>query len=202
MKKVSILFSLFIFCVISGFAQAECISYHRKNCSVEEGVPMRYDSQSKSAMMGKGQASEFHLVAHNGLDYRITICNDELLGGQVQFRIFEKVKTLIKDDENQNSGSSESYDNYNDPYSSDQYSSEGSSNSNSPKFRIVKELLYDNANDSYANSLEFTAEGNKSLIIEIIVPGDSGGNTSKLEIREMGCVGVLIEYAKSRQSGF
>jgi hypothetical protein len=40
-----------------------------------------------------------------------------------------------------------------------------------------------------------------SLIIEVTIPGGDGGG-SKLKIKEMGCVGVLIEHAKSKQTGF
>lgn len=171
---------------------------------------MRYDSQSKSAIMAKGQASEFHLVAYTGLDYRITICNEEILGSQIQFRIYEKVKTLINEHvevETSSSSDTSSYsDNYSDDYSNDSYSNDDYGNSedngDKPKYTVVKELLYDNADNNYSNFLEFTADGTKSFIIEIVVPGDSGGSISKLKIREMGCVGVLIEHAKSRQSGF
>jgi hypothetical protein len=207
----------------NSIAQTECTSYHRKNCLNKEGIQMRYDSQSKSAIMAKGQVSEFHLVAYNGLDYRISLCSEEIIGDQIQFRIYEKVKTLIKPHNNKEEVIEEEYaeeeyseeeynedsyseDNYSeDSYSEDSYSSSSSELEkdldNKPKFKIIKELLYDNADDSYAKMLEFTAEGSKSLIIEITVPGDSGGK-SKLKIRQMGCVGVLIEHAKSRHSGF
>jgi hypothetical protein len=184
---------------------------------------MRGDSQSKSAIMAKGQVSEFHLIAYNGLDYRISLCNEDILGDQIQFRIFEKVKTLIKDEEdsdaNSSSESSESYsdesdyseDSYSeDSYSEDSYSDDSYSSGsnevaqsydNKPKYKVTKELLYNNADDSYAKVLEFSAVGTKSLIIEITVPGENGG-ISKLQIREMGCVGVLVEHVKSRNAGF
>ena len=71
-------------------AQSECNYYHKKACDNKEGFPMKYDSQSKSAILGKGQISEFHMVAYDGLDYRITICAEENLGNQIQFKIYEK----------------------------------------------------------------------------------------------------------------
>jgi len=134
---------------------------------------MKYDSQSKSAMLAKGQTSEFHMVAYHGLDYRISVCAEENLGEQIQFKIYEKERSLVKHD-----------------------------NDTVAVPEIKKELLYDNSQDSYAQFLEFTAESSMSLIIEIIVPGADGGSKSKLLIREMGCVGVLIEHTKSRKSGF
>ncbi len=182
---------------------------------------MKYDSQSKSAVLGKGQSSEFHMVAYNGLDYRITLCAEENLGSQVQFKIYEKKRELIKDKEESmdeegsaSEGSSDDYsDDYSDGYSDDSYDdgysdayddaySEDMSGgqSNKPKFHLVKELLYDNSTDDYSNQLEFTADGSMSLIIEVTIPGE--GSNQRLKIREMGCVGVLIEHIKSRQAGF
>lgn len=217
----STLLSLGLLCHFSSYAQSECASFHRKNCGDKEGTPMRYDSQSKSAIMAKGQTSEFHMVAYNGLDYRISVCADELIGTEVQFKIFEKDRVLIGNDEendsqagggnassegnySQDNYSDNSYgsDSYSDSYSSDPYGQQSQSEGSGgePKFKLVKELLYDNAEDSYSNFIEFTAEGSKSLIIEVTIPGESTG--SKLKIKEMGCVGVLIEHTKSRHSGF
>ena len=184
---------LFIICMAatSVSAQSECQYYHKKFCENKDGMAMKYDSQSKSAILGKGQISEFHMVAYGGLDYRITLCAEENLGSQVQFKIYEKQRVLLKDNENTNA---EEESNYEDAYSEEGESEDG------PKFKMVKELLYDNASDNYSNTLEFTADGSMSLIIEVIAPGDAGGN--KLKIREMGCVGVLIEHVKSRNAGF
>lgn len=215
-------------------AQTECNYFHRKNCGVEEGVSMKYDSQSKSAVMAKGQTSEFHLVAYKGLDYRISICADELLGTEVQLKIYEKERVLIKEEEyaeeeyqeeqnqdDEQSYSDDSYDEYSeestysdyddsyddsysdvysDDYSDDSYSEESNTETNQPKFKIVKQLLYDNADNAYANSIEFTADGTMSLVLEITIPGEAA--MGKLKIREMGCVGVLIEHEKSKKTGF
>lgn len=219
-------------------AQSDCRYFHRKNCVPEEGVEMRYDSQSKSAVMAKGQTSEFHLVAYKGLDYRLSICSDEIIGDQIQLKIFEKDRVLIKPeelvqeevyeeeqisneaedeyaDETYDEYADDSYDEYSDDaysdYSNDAYAdaySYGSAEAagttgkkEQPKFKLVKELLYDNAENSYAKSLEFTAEGTMSLILEISVPGETSG-MSKLKIKETGCVGVLVEHVKSQKTGF
>lgn len=221
------LLSLLLFCSsILLFAQSECNYFHRKNCEVEDGIKMRYDSQSKSAVMAKGQTSEFHLVAYKGLDYRISICADELLGTEVQLKIYEKERVLIKKEEyaeeeyqeeqnqdDEQSYSDESYDeyseestysdyddSYSDDYNDDSYSEESNSETNQPKFKIVKELLYNNAENSFANTLEFTADGSMSLILEVSIPGNL--TAGKLKIREMACVGVLIEHEKSKKTGF
>lgn len=202
MKKYSLAICL-AFIASFGFAQTACNQYHRKNCADKEaGKAMRYDSQSKSAVLGKGQISEFHMVAYHDLDYRITVCAEEILGDKIQFKIYEKKRVLIKDEEKTSEEESTSEEEYSeDDYSEDSYEEEASSpKKKGPQFRMVKELLYDNAEDSYNNKLEFTAEGSMSLIIEISVPGT--GSASKLKIRETGCVGVLIEHVKTRKAGF
>ncbi len=215
-------------------SQTECTAFHRKACTVEEGRPMRYDSQSKSAVLGKGQISDFHMVAYQGLDYRIVVCTDESLGDQVQFKIYEKQRQLIQPDETvqrnvyeedqisneeEDQYADETYheygnvseedaysDAYADDYSGDIHSSTPPAGGNDKRatqekhYRMVKELLYDNAENDYVKKLEFTAESSMSLIIEVIAPGEE--NKSKLKIREMGCVGVLIEHEKSRKAGF
>jgi hypothetical protein len=192
----TLIVSSFIFLfAFSLSAQSECSYYHKKECANKEGVSMKYDSQSKSAVLGKGQISEFYMVAYQGLDYRITLCAEEILGEQVQFKIYEKQRILIQEEGavEQEEGEGE-YDAYSDAYS------EAETGGNDPQFKVVKELLYDNATDNYSKSIEFSAEGSMSLIVEVSIPGESGG--SKLKIREMGCVGVLIEHAKSRKAGF
>ncbi len=242
-KKISLIIIFLAGTAGVSMAQSECNYFHRKNCVDKESFPMKYDSQSKSAIMAKGQTSSFHLVAYNGLDYRVTVCADEMIGSQIQFRIYERERVLIKEEEieaveevveevkEEESFSEDDYseDDYSDDYSDDDYSddysddaysddaysddsySESSSSSygdnssspvsNEPKFKIVKELLYDNAEDSYSPSIEFTAQGSMSLIIEVSVPGESN-NTRKLKINESGCVGVLIEHVKGRHTGF
>ncbi len=220
-------------------AQSDCRYFHRKNCVPEEGVEMRYDSQSKSAVMAKGQTSEFHLVAYNGLDYRLSICSDEVIGDQIQLKIFEKDRVLIKPeelvqeevyeeeqisneaedeyaDETYNEYGDDSYDDSYDEYADDSYGDDAYADAYSygsaeasgaaakkeqPKFKLVKELLYDNAENSYSKSLQFTAEGTMSLVLEISVPGETS-SMSKLKIKETGCVGVLVEHVKSQKTGF
>ena len=190
-----------ISCSILGLnAQTECSSFHRRSCGDKEGAVMKYDSQSKSAAMAKGQTSSFHMISYNGIDYRISVCAEEMLGAEVQYKIFQKSRVLIKEgeeDNNQNSNQSGSYDRGDETYSEDSYSEDSySSNSysdrysqetssvpnNEPKFRIEKELIYDNAEDSYSNVLEFTSDGTNSLIIEVTIPGDN--DSKKLKIRD------------------
>ena len=191
-----ILFVGIIVASVSVRAQTECTTYHRKGCGDNDGVPMKYDSQSKSAIMAKGQTSKFHMVAYNGQDYRITVCNEDNLGNEIRFKIYEKQKVLIKpkvEDYSEESTSEETTEDYSsDDYSSDDYSEDYSDDSyadesapaavnKGPQFKIVKELLYDNSQDRYSSFIEFTAEGSMSLIIEVSVPGEESKMKLKVE---------------------
>lgn len=228
MKRLIYFFLFFGFC-LPLMAQSECHYYHRKACESKDNEPMKYDSQSKSAALAKGQISEFHMVAYGGLDYRISICSQENLGDQLQLKIYEKDRVLVKPEEavnkdvyedeqisneEEDSYADETYEeytsdaDYTDSYSTeesyddsyDPYGSEGVGTHDEPKFKLVKELLYDNANDEYSRQIEFTADNTMSLILEVHVPGDPA--KGKLKIREMGCVGVLVEHTKTRTAGF
>ena len=180
----------------ASFAQTECSQYHRKGCSDRSGMLMKYDGQSKSAILGKGQNSEFHMVAYKDLDYRITVCSEEILGSEVHFKIYEETKVLVKKKQVAEQTGSEDDDDLGLDY--DESIAPGQKEA--PKYKIVKELLYDSSEDGYSPKIEFTAESAMSLIIEVIVPGEGGG--MKLKIRETGCVGVLIEHTKSQKIGF
>ncbi len=220
MRQFILLFGI-VLTGLTSQAQTECSYYHKKRCSDNDGVFMIYDSQSKSAIMEKGQVSEFHLVAYNGQDYRVSICNEENLGGEIGFKIYEKQKVLIKpkveeelvveepasdessDDYSEDDYSEDDYDDYSeDSYSEDMYTDETASPAagKKPQFKLVKELLYDNSQDGYSPYIEFTAEGSMSLIVEVSGPGEE--SKMKLKVRETGCVGVLVEHIKSQKTGF
>ena len=75
--------------------------------------------------------------------------------------------------------------------------------------RRDKVLLYDNANDEFAQEFEFTVTKTRELIIVINVPGHSVGLEQVSQERglfkkdtEIGCVGVLIEHMISPMKGF
>lgn len=220
--KRALLTLLLAFMVFYGQAQ-DCNQYHRKACKNDSEYSMSYDSQSRSATLGKGQISEFHMVAYDGLDYRITVCAEESLGEEIYFKIYEKRRILMKPEEveqlqvyeedkikiNSQAAAeelsdpaySDDYDQgYADPYADQFVEDNASTASKGSKFKLVKELLYNNQEDSLSNSIEFSAESSMSLIVEVAIPGQAG--KSKLNLRNMGCVGVLIEHTKSRKAGF
>lgn len=228
MNTLSKLFSTLLLFFLSYQLNAQsCNYFHKRNCTSTSEIEMKEDMQSKSALFSKGQQSDFNLIAYEGQDYRVVLCSDETFNEPLEFRIYEKVRQRIEptakaaeepketksvaseteddgwgsDNDDSGWGTADSYDSYSD----DSWGSEGSSNTESsgkpaPKYKLVKELLYDNTNDQMAQELEFTADNTKSLIIEVKVPGVEV--VQKLKIKEVGCVGVLVEHKKSGGLGF
>lgn len=64
-------------------------------------------------------------------------------------------------------------------------------------FRIMEDsqdstLIYDNADDEYSESIVFSNEVTRNIIIEVEVPEGSGKNYT-----ERRCVGVVIQFRKT-----
>lgn len=81
----------FLMCVIpfASFSQ-DCIDYHKNNCKGPASLSnYQYDQVSRSGLLMKGQTSEFRINLYQGRDYRITICNQEALGENVQYQIVD-----------------------------------------------------------------------------------------------------------------
>lgn len=92
MKKfftTSILLIVTLMGVMTVSAQ-DCIDYHKKKCKrTQETTNYNLSPDSRSALLLKGQTSEFRLLIYQGKDYRITVCNDEILGTNIQFKIID-----------------------------------------------------------------------------------------------------------------
>ncbi len=63
-------------------------------------------------------------------------------------------------------------------------------------FRILedtpeKKVIYDNAKDSYKNSIVFSNEITRNLIVEVTVPEGEGDKNDRR------CVGVVVQFRKS-----
>ncbi len=62
-----------------------------------------------------------------------------------------------------------------------------------------KTLIFDNASENFRKEIILTTNGAKSLIIEVSIPND--GTDVQPESQRF-CLGVLIEYMKTPQTGF
>ncbi len=91
MKKILSIF-LVTFIVASGFAQTSvCGQYHKKYCKFEDdkGNAWMYNAQSKSGLFNQGMVSKLRCVIYKGMDYRISVCCETIIGEKVNYKIFD-----------------------------------------------------------------------------------------------------------------
>jgi hypothetical protein len=68
-----------------------CGQFHRKYCVFEDtkGGNWQYNAQSKSGLFNQGMVSKLRCVIYKGMDYRISVCCETLLGDKVAYKIFD-----------------------------------------------------------------------------------------------------------------
>lgn len=72
------------------FAQNKCMDFHKKKCQLMTANGYAMSNESRSAMLRKGQTSEFRVVIYQGKDYRISVCSEEAsLGNTVHMRLID-----------------------------------------------------------------------------------------------------------------
>jgi len=90
MKKITIALFLVVGLIANLTVNAQdCIEYHRKKCKSQVESNYSIADVSRSALLLKGQTSEFRFLIYQGKDYRITICGDDILGPNLQFQIVD-----------------------------------------------------------------------------------------------------------------
>ncbi|MBI2279236.1 MAG: hypothetical protein HYU68_00875 [Bacteroidetes bacterium] len=206
--KINIFLVALSLLVLPTISKAQyCNYFHTEFCSPSENEMYKPNGQSKSALFSKGQTSELSVIVYKGQDYRISLCNDENLGSQLTFKVYEtkrvKVEKVVEKKEKE------------DLYDADGNPTGEQKDVITKETRIVeemqKELLYDNSTDNYASELEFTVETTRRLILEISIPdaggegkakGVSQGKGKLMKSSEMGCVGILIEHMTTAKQGF
>ena len=199
-----------------------CNHFHSSYCYASDNEMYKPNGQSKSALFSKGQTSDLNIIVYKGQDYRISLCMDENLGSQVEFKLYETVKKKIekiietksmepemKNCENcSGTGEADGEMCYNcEGVGKIETGNEVEVVSKETKLveERVKELLYDNSADNYATEIEFSVESTRRLTIEVSIPGAGGGTGSKTKLiksGEMGCVGILVEHMTTPITGF
>jgi len=76
------------------FAQtSSCGQFHKTECIIEgtkaDRKAFQYNSQSKSGLFSQGTTSKMRCVVYKGMDYRMTVCCETVLGEKVNFKIFD-----------------------------------------------------------------------------------------------------------------
>lgn len=68
-----------------------CSNFHKKYCRMEKikGEKWDYDAQSRSGLFSQGMTSKIKCVIYKGMDYRLTLCAENTLGDQLNFKIYD-----------------------------------------------------------------------------------------------------------------
>lgn len=76
----------------SVFSQASaCGQFHKKYCVLEgsRAGNWQYNAQSKSGLFNQGMVSKLRCVIYKGMDYRVSVCCETVLGDKVNYKIFD-----------------------------------------------------------------------------------------------------------------
>ena len=76
-------------------SNAQCKRFTKKEC-LPNLSPYTYNGQLNSAILAEGDVAELLLTFHKNQKYRITVCNEDMIG-DVKFKIFDTKKKLIFD---------------------------------------------------------------------------------------------------------
>jgi hypothetical protein len=74
------------------FSQSSvCGPYHRKFCRFDDDKSGKwmYNAQSRSGLFAQGVVSKLRCVIYKGMDYRISVCCETVLGDKVNYKIFD-----------------------------------------------------------------------------------------------------------------
>ena len=74
------------------FAQTSvCGQFHKKYCELDgkSSGAWQYNAQSKSGLFNQGMVSKLRCVIYKGMDYRISVCCETVLGDKVNYKIFD-----------------------------------------------------------------------------------------------------------------
>ncbi len=82
---------IFLFLAHASFSQAGvCGQFHKKYCVFEKSKEKwTYNAQSRSGLFSQGMACKLRCVIYKGMDYRISVCCETVLGDKVNFKIFD-----------------------------------------------------------------------------------------------------------------
>jgi hypothetical protein len=68
-----------------------CTQFHKKYCTFEDdkNAKWQYNAQSKSGLFAQGMVSKLRCVIYKGMDYRISVCCETILGDKLSYKIFD-----------------------------------------------------------------------------------------------------------------
>ena len=82
-----------------------CGQFHKKYCVFEsdKSGKWQYNAQSKSGLFNQGMVSKLRCVIYKGMDYRISVCCETILGEKVNYKIYDaRTNELLFDNKTDN----------------------------------------------------------------------------------------------------
>jgi hypothetical protein len=95
MKRIILAFIVCLGLTASqAIAQASaCGEFHKKACFMEgtkkDKRAFMYNAQSKSGLFAQGSTSKMRCIVYKGMDYRLTVCCETIIGDKVNFKIYD-----------------------------------------------------------------------------------------------------------------
>ncbi len=91
MKYVLTILSVAVFTTMLNAQASVCGQFHKKYCVLEgsRAGNWQYNAQSKSGLFNQGMVSKLRCVIYKGMDYRISVCCETVLGDKVSYKIFD-----------------------------------------------------------------------------------------------------------------
>ena len=83
---------ILLFAIQISAQSAACSDFHRNHCDVKtksKGKEWQYNAQSKSGLFKQGDVSKLRCVIYKGMDYRISVCCETVIGDKVNYKIFD-----------------------------------------------------------------------------------------------------------------
>ncbi len=91
MKTLILAISALFFSTVALSQANVCGQFHRKYCNAEDKSDKgwMYNAQSRSGLFNQGMTSKIRCVIYKGMDYRINVCCETVLGDKVNYKIFD-----------------------------------------------------------------------------------------------------------------
>ena len=120
---------------------SDCSNYHSFNCLPSGDSRFSINGQSRSAAVKIGEETELNIIVYRGQDYRVSVCNDEKILGQLAIRLVEKMRVAKPGPDGKTA------------------------------YEEEEKVLWDNTSHDMASSIEFSCTATKRIAVEVNAPG-------------------------------
>jgi hypothetical protein len=203
-----------------------CADFHKEVCGEafenfadslednrEEGynneVNWKYDLQSRSTTFGVGDTSRFHMIAYPDQEYFLTVCAEELFGGEVHYKIYERKTEIVEPGEDEVEEAKEMasedtsyYDTTAAYYDTSSYNTDEYSNTYSDPYSQTygdNYTGYDSYNENYSRTgYTYTEDMQENkikyeLVEELLYDNAEDGNASTVHFGAQNTMSLVVE---------